>query len=73
MPRNGDGSGDNGPIDGHEILHGTSGDVSAVKEPGHGILTRSQTTLQHTKYVAPMPKPEAGEGTTFASSHFRSF
>jgi hypothetical protein len=28
MPRNGDGSGDNGPIDGHEILHGTSGDVS---------------------------------------------
>jgi hypothetical protein len=27
MPRNGDGSSDNGPIDGHEIVHGASGDV----------------------------------------------
>ncbi|KAH7398627.1 hypothetical protein DE146DRAFT_497449 [Phaeosphaeria sp. MPI-PUGE-AT-0046c] len=45
MPRNGDGSGDNGPIDGHEILHGTSGDK----------------TLQHTKHVAPMPQHEDGE------------
>jgi len=45
MPRNGDGSSDNGPIDGHEILHGTSGDK----------------TLQHTKHVAPMPKHEDGE------------
>ncbi|KAF1940694.1 hypothetical protein EJ02DRAFT_379409, partial [Clathrospora elynae] len=45
MPRNGDGSSDNGPIEGHEILHGTSGD----------------TTLQHTKHVAPMPDAEAGD------------
>ncbi|OAK98510.1 hypothetical protein IQ06DRAFT_350192 [Phaeosphaeriaceae sp. SRC1lsM3a] len=45
MPRNGDGSSDNGPIEGHEILHGTSGDK----------------TLQHTKHVAPMPKHEDGE------------
>jgi len=45
MPRNGDGSSDNGPIDGHEILHGTKGDK----------------TLQHTQHVAPMPKHEHGE------------
>ncbi|KAL1792907.1 hypothetical protein ACET3X_009414 [Alternaria dauci] len=45
MPRNGDGSGDNGPIDGHEILHGASGDK----------------TLQHTKHVAPMPEQESGD------------
>ncbi|KAF1916684.1 hypothetical protein BDU57DRAFT_516929 [Ampelomyces quisqualis] len=45
MPRNPNESGDNGPIDGHEILHGTSGDK----------------TLKHTKHVTPMPKPEKGE------------
>ncbi|CAN9185130.1 hypothetical protein AA0117_g7950 [Alternaria alternata] len=45
MPRNGDGSGDNGPIEGHELLHGASGDK----------------TLQHTKHVAPMPEQEAGD------------
>lgn len=29
MPRQGDGSGDNGPIEaGHDIIHGASGDVS---------------------------------------------
>jgi hypothetical protein len=27
MPRNGDGSGDNGPIEAHELLHGAGGDV----------------------------------------------
>lgn len=27
MPRQGDGSGDSGPYDGHEIVHGTTGDV----------------------------------------------
>ncbi|KAF5844382.1 hypothetical protein GGP41_001403 [Bipolaris sorokiniana] len=45
MPRNGDGSSDNGPIEGHEILHGTTGDDS----------------LQHTKHVAPMPEGEKGD------------
>ncbi|KAF2850857.1 hypothetical protein T440DRAFT_517771 [Plenodomus tracheiphilus IPT5] len=45
MPRNGDGSSDNGPIEGHEIVHGTSGDKS----------------LQHTKHVAPVPDVEAGD------------
>ncbi|XP_014553568.1 hypothetical protein COCVIDRAFT_107374 [Bipolaris victoriae FI3] len=45
MPRNGDGSSDNGPIEGHEILHGTTGDNS----------------LQHTKHVAPMPEGEKGD------------
>ncbi|KAF1842464.1 uncharacterized protein K460DRAFT_370433 [Cucurbitaria berberidis CBS 394.84] len=46
MPRNGDGSSDNGPIEGHDIVHGNSGD----------------TTLQHTKNnVAPMPEIEKGE------------
>jgi hypothetical protein len=32
MPRNGDGSSDNGPIEGKEILHGTSGDVGRTYE-----------------------------------------
>lgn len=45
MPRNGDGSSDNGPIEGHEIVHGTTGDDS----------------LQHTKHVAPMPEGEKGD------------
>ncbi|KAI8934479.1 hypothetical protein NX059_008181 [Plenodomus lindquistii] len=45
MPSNGDGSSDNGPIEGHEILHGTSGNE----------------TLQHTKKVAPMPEVEVGD------------
>ncbi|KAH7075977.1 hypothetical protein BKA63DRAFT_603280 [Paraphoma chrysanthemicola] len=45
MPRNGDGSSDNGPIEGHEIIHGAKGDK----------------TLQHTKHVAPMPKGEEGD------------
>ncbi|KAF2830267.1 hypothetical protein CC86DRAFT_436437 [Ophiobolus disseminans] len=44
MPRNGDGSGDSGPYEAHEIVHGTDGDE----------------TLQHTKHVAPMPKLEEG-------------
>ncbi|KAK7191264.1 hypothetical protein DPSP01_008335 [Paraphaeosphaeria sporulosa] len=44
MPRNGDGSSDNGPIDAGEIVHGASGDA----------------TLQHTQKVAPMPEGEKG-------------
>ncbi|KAJ4377636.1 hypothetical protein N0V83_000464 [Neocucurbitaria cava] len=47
MPRNGDGSSDNGPIEGHDIVHGASGDA----------------TIQHAKNnVAPMPEVEKGEG-----------
>lgn len=30
MPRNGDGSSDNGPIEGHNIVHGNSGDVRFI-------------------------------------------
>ncbi|KAL6705568.1 hypothetical protein ACN47E_006685 [Coniothyrium glycines] len=45
MPRNGDGSSDNGPFEGHEIVHGTDGD----------------RTLQHTKHVAPLPEQEQGD------------
>lgn len=45
MPRNGDGSSDNGPIEGQNIIHGNSGD----------------TTLQHTQKVAPMPEIEKGD------------
>ena len=46
MPRNGDGSSDNGPIEGQDIVHGTSG----------------SETLQHVKdHVAPMPEIEKGE------------
>ncbi|KAL6705765.1 hypothetical protein ACN47E_006402 [Coniothyrium glycines] len=47
MPRNGDGSSDNGPIEDQNIVHGNSGDA----------------TLQHAKNnVAPMPEIEKGEG-----------
>jgi hypothetical protein len=43
MPRNGDGSGDNGPIDGHAIIHGTSGDVcDVVLEKAKHVLTLSR-------------------------------
>ncbi|KAH7401027.1 hypothetical protein DE146DRAFT_654678 [Phaeosphaeria sp. MPI-PUGE-AT-0046c] len=46
MPRNGDGSSDNGPIEGHDIVHGSSGSEE----------------LQHAKNnVAPMPEIEKGE------------
>ncbi|KAF2133165.1 hypothetical protein P153DRAFT_363386 [Dothidotthia symphoricarpi CBS 119687] len=45
MPRNGDGSSDNGPIEGQNIVHGSSGD----------------TTLKHTQKVAPMPEIEKGD------------
>jgi len=30
MPRNGDGSGDNGPIEGSDVIHGNSGDVRSM-------------------------------------------
>ncbi|EUC50367.1 hypothetical protein COCMIDRAFT_82389 [Bipolaris oryzae ATCC 44560] len=46
MPRNGDGSSDNGPIEGHSIIHGTSGN----------------DTMEHTKKAAPMPEVEKGDG-----------
>ncbi|EUC37078.1 hypothetical protein COCVIDRAFT_34405 [Bipolaris victoriae FI3] len=46
MPRNGDGSSDNGPIEGQNIVHGNSGDA----------------TMDHTKKVAPMPEVEKGDG-----------
>ena len=48
MPRNGDGSSDNGPIEaGQNAVHGASGD----------------STIEHTKNnVAPMPEVEKGEG-----------
>ncbi|KAL5116016.1 hypothetical protein ACEQ8H_006134 [Pleosporales sp. CAS-2024a] len=59
MPRNGDASSDNGPIDSHEIVHGTSGDVSfAHADNGNHKPDRNQATLQHTKHVAPMPSTE---------------
>ncbi|ORY17798.1 hypothetical protein BCR34DRAFT_596670 [Clohesyomyces aquaticus] len=45
MPRQGDGSSDNGPIEASNIIHGNSGD----------------DTLQHTKKVAEMPEIEKGE------------
>ena len=46
MPRNGDGSSDNGPIEGQDIVHGSSG----------------SETLQHVKdHIAPMPEVEKGE------------
>ena len=66
MPRNGDGSGDSGPHEGHEILHGTNGDVRRCSISRLwtrvNLLISSQETLQHTKHVAPMPKHEDGDG-----------
>ncbi|KAF2727960.1 hypothetical protein EJ04DRAFT_516925 [Polyplosphaeria fusca] len=45
MPRQGDGSSDNGPIEaGENLVHGTSGD----------------TTLERTKKVAEMPEQKKG-------------
>jgi hypothetical protein len=67
MPRNGDGSSDNGPIEGQEIVHGTSGSVryKLLFKISHQILTSQQETLQHVKdHVAPMPEVEKGEGTS---------
>ncbi|KAH7138933.1 hypothetical protein B0J11DRAFT_515667 [Dendryphion nanum] len=46
MPRQGDGSSDNGPIEGNTLIHGASGD----------------DTIQHTKKVAPPPPQEKGAG-----------
>ncbi|KAJ4305142.1 hypothetical protein N0V90_000673 [Kalmusia sp. IMI 367209] len=47
MPRNGDGSSDNGPIEaGENLIHGASGD--------------NQTTLKHAQKVAPLPEVEKG-------------
>ena len=45
MPRNGDGSSDNGPIEaGDNLIHGAGGDA----------------TLKRTEKVAPMPEGEKG-------------
>ncbi|KAJ4349809.1 uncharacterized protein N0V89_008428 [Didymosphaeria variabile] len=45
MPRQGDGSSDNGPIEaGENLIHGASGD----------------TTLKHAQKVAPLPEAEKG-------------
>jgi hypothetical protein len=75
MPRNGDGSSDNGPIEGQEVVHGASGDVRPpfflflFPYPYYSshvrfLLIHRQTTLQHAKNnVAPMPEIEKGEGT----------
>ncbi|KAF1959649.1 hypothetical protein CC80DRAFT_439576, partial [Byssothecium circinans] len=45
MPRQGDGSSDNGPIEGNNVIHGAGGDA----------------TLKHTQKVAPAPEGEKGE------------
>ncbi|KAF2241631.1 hypothetical protein BU26DRAFT_525134 [Trematosphaeria pertusa] len=45
MPRQGDGSSDNGPIEtGENLIHGASGDA----------------TIKRAQKVAPMPEPEKG-------------
>lgn len=62
MPRNGDGSGDSGPYEGHEIVHGTNGDVCRVRDLACNRSNPLKKTLQHTKHVAPMPEVEDGEG-----------
>lgn len=50
MPRNGDGSSDNGPIEaGENLIHGASGDVSYFAIPtlqAHVILSWHTHTLQ---------------------------
>ncbi|KAF1987238.1 hypothetical protein K402DRAFT_392936 [Aulographum hederae CBS 113979] len=49
MPRNGDGSSDNGPIEGHTIAVGAGG-----SEPESSIVDRASKT-------APMPEFEKGD------------
>ncbi|KAF1978372.1 hypothetical protein BU23DRAFT_549816, partial [Bimuria novae-zelandiae CBS 107.79] len=77
MPRQGDGSSDNGPIEtGSNLVHGTSGDVrflpalsptlqSSILEykSVHGLIITPQDSLKHASKVAPMPEPEKGAGT----------
>jgi hypothetical protein len=76
MPRNGDGSSDNGPIEGQDIVHGTSGSVRHHFPllPATTQLTSQQETLQHVKdHIAPMPEIEKGEGTSPQSLAYRHF
>jgi hypothetical protein len=65
MPRNGDGSGDNGPIEGNDVIHGNSGDVRPSIHSPKNHINIPQTTLQHVKNnIAPMPEIEKGEGNS---------
>jgi hypothetical protein len=66
MPRQGDGSSQNGPFEEGNIVHGNAGDVSSPAAHCHRLPTdaRIQATLQHAKNnVAPMPEIEKGQGT----------
>ena len=63
MPRNGDGSSDNGPIEGQNIVHGNSGDVCSLAAIHHFIYIRitdnlfrhllSPSTLRTTLHLLP--------------------
>jgi hypothetical protein len=65
MPRNGDGSGDNGPVEGNDVIHGNSGDVRPSIHSPKNHINIPQTTLQHVKNnIAPMPEIEKGEGNS---------
>jgi hypothetical protein len=46
MPRNGDGASDNGPIEGQDITHGTSGDVMSPP-----------STAQHSTQLTTVNRP----------------
>jgi hypothetical protein len=52
MPRNGDGSSDNGPIDGHEIIHGTTGDVRTPFSHTEALLVTTGLSYTIEKNVA---------------------
>jgi hypothetical protein len=55
MPRNGDGSSDNGPIEGQEVVHGTSGDVSSRTSSLSSSLFQFQIALLLTNLITDHP------------------
>jgi hypothetical protein len=55
MPRNGDGSSDNGPIEGQEVVHGTSGDVRSRTSSLSSPLFQFQIDLLLTNLVTDHP------------------
>jgi hypothetical protein len=67
MPRNGDGSSDNGPIEGQEVVHGTSGDVRSRTSPSSPLfqfqidLLLTNLTTDHPPARQEQRRADAGD------------
>lgn len=64
MPRNGDGSSDNGPIEGNDVIHGNSGSVrlaliTTSYLTSHHITTHALPTHHQTLQRANLTTPQA--------------